>query len=75
MTTREASGFDSRRGADDFTGDTMKAILIILSSLAVLALFWFLVLPQLGMGAQAAAWRGYRRKHEEDGDESGEGRT
>jgi len=51
----------------------MRTALIILAALAVLALAWAVVLPQLGMGAQWAAWRAYKRKHEGD-DRSGEGR-
>ena len=44
----------------------MKLALIILAALAVLVLVWAVVLPQLGMGAQWAAWRAYKRKHEGD---------
>lgn len=43
----------------------MKLALIILGALAVLALLWWFVLPQFGMGAQVAAWREYRRRKEE----------
>lgn len=49
----------------------MKVALIVLAALAVVALAWFVVLPQLGMGAQWAAWRAYKRKHEGDGEANG----
>jgi len=49
----------------------VKTALIIVGALVALALLWFVVLPQLGMGAQAAAWKAYKRKKEAEG-EAGE---